>query len=186
MLTLDLFTLSLDVFFSSVIFEYFCSKKLNYYAFTFLINADYESNATATFLLFYYIKLFPIQQILLILRLNKNKITMDDKLYYSIAEVSKEFDLPYSTLRFWETEFTKLKPKKNKRGVRFYTKEDVELVRRIAYLTKEKHFTLDGAKKAMKEEKYQNNEYKEVLDTLTKTKQFLLELKKQIKQTDNE
>lgn len=120
------------------------------------------------------------------MRLNKTKRTMDDKLYYSIAEVSKEFDLPYSTLRFWETEFNKLKPNKNKRGVRFYTKQDVELVRQIVYLTREKHFTLDGAKKAMKEERYQDNEYKEVLDTLTQAKQFLLELKKQIKEPENE
>ncbi len=111
---------------------------------------------------------------------------MVDKLYYSIGEVAKEFNLPYSTLRFWEKEFTKLKPKKNKRGVRIYTKENIEMIQQIVFLTREKHFTLDGAKKAMQQNKYQDNAYREVLDTLKEAKQFLLKLKRNIRQENNE
>ncbi|MDO5759709.1 MAG: MerR family transcriptional regulator [Bacteroidota bacterium] len=105
---------------------------------------------------------------------------MEDKFYYSIAEVSKEFDLPYSTLRYWEKEFKKLSPHKNKRGVRFYTKENVGLLRQIVYLTKEKHYTLEGAKQALKENKTQGNNYEQVISTLKEAKEFLLDLRNKL------
>lgn len=105
---------------------------------------------------------------------------MEDKFYYSIAEVSKEFNLPYSTLRYWEKEFRGLKPSKNKRGVRFYTKQDVDLLRQIVYLTKEKQYTIDGAKKALKGNKLNNNNNEEIIKTLNETKKFLLELRNKL------
>ena len=75
---------------------------------------------------------------------------MEKKLYYSIGEVSEMVGEPQSVLRFWETEFPCLQPVKNKRGVRSYTERDVELVRRIHYLTRECGFTLEGTREQLR------------------------------------
>lgn len=75
---------------------------------------------------------------------------MEKKLYYSIGEVSEMVGEPQSVLRFWETEFPSLQPVKNKRGVRSYTERDVELVRRIHYLTRECGFTLEGTREQLR------------------------------------
>lgn len=127
----------------------------------------------------------------------------DDKLFYSIAEVSKILQLPYSTLRYWEKEFKSLKPYKNKRGVRFYKWKDIDLLKKIVYLTKEKQYTLDGAKKALKEKEFEftieqkeaitqghqsrvniekQMEEEEIKSTLNETKKFLLELKNKLEE----
>ena len=73
------------------------------------------------------------------------------KLYYSISEVSNMFGLSNSTLRYWETEFSNLKPKKNRNGDRAYTKKDIQELERIFFLVKNKGFTIDGAKKELKQ-----------------------------------
>lgn len=72
------------------------------------------------------------------------------KLYYSISEVSAMFGVSNSTLRYWESEFNNLKPKKNRYGDRAYTKKDITEIERIYFLIKEKGFTIDGAKKELK------------------------------------
>ena len=66
---------------------------------------------------------------------------MDDKLYYSIGEVSELLGVAPSVLRFWETEFDQLHPVRNRRGVRSYTRRDVELLQRIHYLTRDCGYT---------------------------------------------
>ena len=58
------------------------------------------------------------------------------KLYYSISEVAEMLGVSQSLLRYWETEFSELKPSKNARGVRMYKQEDIDLLRRIHHLTK--------------------------------------------------
>lgn len=73
------------------------------------------------------------------------------KLYYSIGEVAKLFEVNTSLIRFWEKEFDILKPKKNKKGNRLFTKDDLENLKKIFVLVKEKGFTLEGAKKELKE-----------------------------------
>lgn len=73
-----------------------------------------------------------------------------EKLYYSIGEVADMFEVNTSLIRFWEKEFPQLHPKKNSRGNRVYSKKDLELFRKIHHLVKEKGFTLDGAKNAMR------------------------------------
>lgn len=104
---------------------------------------------------------------------------LKDKMYYSISEVAGELNVPQSTLRFWETEFKNLKPAKNRRGVRLYSKKDIELLRRIVYLTKEKSYTLEGAKKELaKKDDSKNND--EVLQTLLELKRFFVKLKEQV------
>ena len=75
---------------------------------------------------------------------------MDKKLYYSIGEVSEMLGEPASVLRFWEGEFDRLKPVKNKRGVRNYTEHDIALLRRIRHLTRDCGYTLDGVREQLK------------------------------------
>ncbi len=72
------------------------------------------------------------------------------KLYYSIGEVAELFSVNTSLIRFWEKEFDVLKPKKNKKGNRLFTKDDVENLHRIYRLVKKEGYTLDGAKKMLK------------------------------------
>ena len=69
------------------------------------------------------------------------------KMYYSIGEVSKMFNVNTSLIRFWEKEFSILKPKKNAKGNRLFTQKDVDNLHVIFNLVKERGFTLDGAKK---------------------------------------
>lgn len=73
-----------------------------------------------------------------------------EKRYRSITEVAKELDVNASQLRYWEREFTLLKPRTNARGKRFYTDADIQLIKEICFLVKEEGHTLDGARKALK------------------------------------
>ncbi len=102
------------------------------------------------------------------------------KLFYSIGEVAKMFDVNTSLIRFWEKEFDIIKPKKNKKGNRLFTQADVDNFHIIYHLVKERGFTLDGAKKKLKENKEETINNIEVVKTLKKLKQFLLELKEDI------
>ena len=72
------------------------------------------------------------------------------KNYYRISQVSKMLNIPASTLRYWEKVFLQLKPLKSKSGVRYYSNKDIELLQQIIFLTKEKGFTIEGAKLALK------------------------------------
>lgn len=73
------------------------------------------------------------------------------KLYYSIGEVAEMFGVNESLLRFWEREFPQLNPKKAGRGIRQYRKEDIETLKLIYYLVKERGMTLPGARQRMKD-----------------------------------
>lgn len=72
-----------------------------------------------------------------------------NKLYYTITEVATMLKVNPSLLRFWEKEFDMIRPKKNKKGTRYYTKEDIELINKIYELVKDKGYTLEGAKKML-------------------------------------
>ena len=74
-----------------------------------------------------------------------------DKRYYSIGEVAKAFDVNASLIRFWDSEFDILKPKKNAKGNRMFTPEDVKNLQLIYHLVKERGFTLEGARTHLKE-----------------------------------
>ena len=102
------------------------------------------------------------------------------KLYYSIGEVSKMFDVNTSLIRFWEKEFSILKPKKNAKGNRLFTQKDVDNLHIIYNLVKERGFTLDGAKKKMKENKSDSINEAEMLKSLKKIRSFLLDLKEEL------
>ena len=77
------------------------------------------------------------------------KINLQDKLYYSIGEVAKAFNVNASLIRYWEQEFPIIKPKKNKKGNRYFTPEDIKNLKIIYHLVKEKGYTLDGARIAL-------------------------------------
>ncbi len=79
-------------------------------------------------------------------------VELPDKLYYSIGEVSRAFDVNPSLIRFWEKEFEVIQPKKNKKGNRFFTPEDIKNLKLIYHLVKERGYTLEGAKIALKEQ----------------------------------
>lgn len=81
-----------------------------------------------------------------------SKVNIDNltKLYYSIGEVADMFEVNTSLIRFWEKEFTQLKPKKNKKGNRLFTVKDIDKLNSIYILVKEQGFTLDGAKGQLK------------------------------------
>lgn len=103
-----------------------------------------------------------------------------EKLYYSIGEVSKLFKVNASLIRFWEKEFEILKPQKNKKGNRLFTKQDIENIKLIYHLVKERGFTLQGAREKLKENKSETFNTVEFTESLQKVKTFLLELKKEI------
>ena len=82
--------------------------------------------------------------------LNKNKDLM---LYYSIGEVAQMFNVTETLLRFWEKEFPTIKPQKAGRGIRQYTKADIEQVKLVYHLVKERGMTLQGARDMIKRDK---------------------------------
>lgn len=104
---------------------------------------------------------------------------MEGKLYYSIGEVAEMLGVNTSMLRFWETEFKELRPIKNKRGTRSYTQQDIDLLRRIHYLTKECGLTLDGARQQLKSDKAPDRNL-QIVETLTELKNFLVQMKQNI------
>jgi DNA-binding transcriptional MerR regulator len=89
-----------------------------------------------------------------------------EKLFYSIAEVAKMFGINQSNLRFWEKEFDQLKPKRNDKGTRFYTPDDIQTIKQIIYLTKEQKLTLDGARRKLSQKKDIVAKQQEVVERL--------------------
>lgn len=98
------------------------------------------------------------------------------KFYYSIGEVAAMFDVNTSTIRYWEKEFDVLRPRKNKKGNRLFTQRDVRYVHVIHQLLKVKGYTLAGAKHALKDKFSDYEERIILLETLDRTKDFLLGL----------
>jgi len=100
-----------------------------------------------------------------------------EKLYYSIGEVAEMLEVPVSTVRFWENEFTILKPMKNKKGNRLFTPADVKNLKIIHHLLKEEGMTLSGVKKKLTGN-WDETDYKfEINESLQNIKSILLELK---------
>jgi DNA-binding transcriptional MerR regulator len=103
-----------------------------------------------------------------------------EKLYYSIGEVAEMFTVAPSLIRFWESEFDLIKPKKNRKGNRQFTKEDIDNVRTIYHLVKEKGFTLQGAKEMLRNDSQAVKDKMEMLDSLRSVRKFLVELREKI------
>jgi DNA-binding transcriptional MerR regulator len=103
-----------------------------------------------------------------------------EKLYYSIGEVAEMFKVNTSLIRFWEKEFDVIKPKKNKKGNRFFTKKDIDNFHLIYHLVKERGMTLSGAKKKLKENKEETTENFEIIKSLNHIKKLLLDIKENL------
>jgi len=103
-----------------------------------------------------------------------------EKLYYSIGEVAEIFNVAPSLIRFWESEFEIIKPKKNRKGNRQFTKEDIDNVRTIFHLVKEKGFTLQGAKEMLRNDTQAVRDKMEMIDSLKNVRKFLVELREKL------
>ena len=103
-----------------------------------------------------------------------------EKKYYSIGEVAKELGVATSLIRFWETEFDIIKPKKNRKGNRQFTKEDIANVQLIYHLVKERGFTLQGAKDILKKNQAELKGNLEMIASLQKIRKFLLNLREEM------
>jgi DNA-binding transcriptional MerR regulator len=103
-------------------------------------------------------------------------VNLPEKLYYTIGEVSKAFNVNSSLIRFWEKEFEILKPKKNSKGTRRYSSIDIENFQTIHHLVKEKGYTLEGAKEQLK---ILNKNFK-VIKKLEKVKAALINIRSEL------
>jgi DNA-binding transcriptional MerR regulator len=106
-------------------------------------------------------------------------IELPEKLYYSMGEVTKAFDVKPSLIRFYEKEFDILQPKKNARGNRKFTKEDIKNLKTIFHLVKELGYTLEGAREYMKSHKDAISNF-EIIAKLEFVKAELLKIKNQL------
>ena len=103
-----------------------------------------------------------------------------DKRYYSIGEVAKAFGVNASLIRFWDSEFDILKPKKNAKGNRMFTPEDVKNLQLIYHLVKERGFTLEGAKTHLKESQKKTLDKFDIIRKLEAIKVQLTSIKNEL------
>lgn len=103
-----------------------------------------------------------------------------EKIYYSISEVADIFDVNASLIRYWENEFSILKPKKNKKGNRLFTQKDLDNLFVIYNLVKERGYTLQGAKEYLKSNTQDAEEKAQVIKSLIHIKEYLLKVKENL------
>jgi DNA-binding transcriptional MerR regulator len=109
-------------------------------------------------------------------KINPNSLT---KLYYSIGEVADLFEVNTSLIRFWEKEFSLIQPQKSKGGTRKYTPKDILNIDKVYSLVRQKGYTIEGAKKALKknEKSFENTANEVVVEKLQAIKKKLIEIK---------
>lgn len=107
-------------------------------------------------------------------------------MYYTMGEVSEMFDVKPSLLRYWEGQFSELKPKKNKKGNRLFTPKDIEWLKLIYHLVKERGMTLEGARKSLKQNKSEISRDSELLERLQKVRALLVEVREDLKAGEDE
>lgn len=107
-------------------------------------------------------------------------VELPEKLYYSIGEVADAFGVNASLILFWEKEFDVIKPKKNAKGNRKFTPEDIKNLELIYHLVKERGFTLEGAKTHLKEHKQETLNKFDLIRKLENIKAQLQQLKDQL------
>jgi DNA-binding transcriptional MerR regulator len=107
-------------------------------------------------------------------------INLPEKRYYGIGEVAKAFGVNTSLIRFWEKEFDVIQPKKNAKGNRRFTPEDIKNLKFIYHLVKERGFTLEGAKVHLKEGKKKSLENFEIVNKLESIKNQIVKIKENL------
>lgn len=108
------------------------------------------------------------------------KTDKDLKLYYSISEVAKMFDVNESLLRYWEKEFSMISPKKTGGNVRQYRKEDIENIRLVYHLVKEKGMTLAGAKQRLQQNREGTMQTANVVERLKRIRKELVSMRNEL------
>ena len=103
-----------------------------------------------------------------------------EKQYFTIGEVAAQFNVAESLIRFWETEFDELRPRRSKKGNRLYTPQDIEVFRTIYHLVKERGYTIPGARDMLKQKGPQLKDNIEVIQSIEKVRAFLMSLKKEV------
>lgn len=103
-----------------------------------------------------------------------------EKVFFSISEVAELFDVNTSNIRFWENEFDILKPHKNAKGNRMFTKEDIENLKLIYHLLKDRGMTIKGAQKKLKDNKEDTIQNFEVVNRLQEIRQMLIDIKEEL------
>jgi DNA-binding transcriptional MerR regulator len=103
--------------------------------------------------------------------------TLAKKLYYPIGEVAGWFNVNTSLIRYWEKEFKQLQPRKTRKGDRLFRAQDIEFLKQIYYLLREKKYSIDGAKTYLKNNKEKANKDLSLLNNLKEIKHFLHSLK---------
>jgi DNA-binding transcriptional MerR regulator len=103
-----------------------------------------------------------------------------EKLFYTIGEVADMFNVNTSLIRFWEREFDIIKPKKNKKGNRLFTKEDIDNFHIIYHLVKERGMTLKGAQRKLKDNREDTVNNLEVIKSLNNIKKMLLDIREEM------
>ncbi len=100
-----------------------------------------------------------------------------EKKYFSIGEVAEKFKVATSLIRYWEGEFDIIRPKKDKKGNRRFTKDDIDKIQLIYHLVKEKGYTLQGAQEIIKKEHYLIHDKAAMIQRLNEIKGFLIEIR---------
>jgi DNA-binding transcriptional MerR regulator len=108
-----------------------------------------------------------------------------EKVYWTIGEVAAMFKVNASLIRFWEKEFDIIKPHKNKKGDRLFTKNDVNNFGIIYHLVKERGFTLQGAREKLKENILDTVDNVEIVKSLKKVREFLVELRNELPKSED-
>ena len=103
------------------------------------------------------------------------------KLYYTISEVAHLMEEEAHVLRYWESEFDVLRPRKNRAGKRVYTKDDIDIVYRIRHLLRDEKFTIDGARQILKKEKKASKVDSTSIEELKEVKNFLEKMLDRVK-----
>ena len=103
-----------------------------------------------------------------------------EKVFYTISEVADMFSVNTSNIRFWENEFDILKPNKNNKGNRMFTREDIENLKIIYHLLKERGMTIKGAQKKLKDNKEDTLQNYQVISRLQEIRQMLLDIKEEL------
>ena len=96
-----------------------------------------------------------------------------EEIYYSISEVAEMFQINQSNLRFWEKEFKQLKPRRNEKGTRFYSKDDLQLIKQIVFLVNDQKLTLEGVRKKLSDKKDVVAKQQEIKERLTTVREEL-------------
>lgn len=112
---------------------------------------------------------------------------MAEKLFYSMGEVAEMFDVNASLIRHWETQFSVLRPKRNKKGNRLFTPQDVENLKLIYHLVKEQGMTLEGARKALRQRRCEPGVQRdmELLERLQRVRAMLEEVREELKDSSS-